>query len=128
MRFILFLLIIPSLCFADEYVWKDECDRDQRSMNICTGEMLKFYEEQLSRLYLVQMNHLQTESRKTLFREAQNAWESFRDKDCLYSVGNRENSGSIWPAAQNACLAERTKSRVEQLEAYVACRENGCPY
>ncbi|WP_366521676.1 lysozyme inhibitor LprI family protein [uncultured Marinobacter sp.] len=97
-------------------------------MNNCTGEMLEFYEDQLDHLYSIQMNHLQTESRKMLFKEAQLAWKSFRDKDCLYSVGKRENSGSIWPAARNACLAERTKSRVEQLEAYVACRDNGCPY
>jgi uncharacterized protein YecT (DUF1311 family) len=97
-------------------------------MNICAGEMLKFYDEQLSRLYSIQMNHLQMGSRRKLLKEAQVAWQIFRDKDCLYSVGKREDSGSIWPAARNACLAKRTKSRVEQLEAYVACRDNGCPY
>lgn len=128
MRFILLFFIFPSLCFADDYVWKDECNRDQRSMNNCTGEMLEFYDKELNRLYSIQMNHLQTDARKKLFKDAQLSWISFRDKDCLYSAGKREDSGSIWLTAHNACLSERTKSRVIELKAYVACRDNGCPY
>jgi hypothetical protein len=53
MRFILLFFIFSSLCFADEYVWKEECNRDQRSMNICAGEMFEFYNEELNRLYAI---------------------------------------------------------------------------
>ena len=128
MRILLLFIIFPGLCFADDYLWKEACNHDQRSMNICSGEMLDFYDKELNRLYSIQMNHLKTDTRKKLFKDAQMAWINFRDKDCIYSVGRREDSGSIWPAAHNSCLSERTKSRVIELKSYVACRDNGCPY
>lgn len=127
MKFLFLLMTFPVLCFADEYVWKEECNNSQRSMNICSGEMLDFYDKELNRLYSIQMNHIQSDDRKKLLKEAQLAWINFRDKDCLYSVSKREKSGSIWPATHNSCLSERTKSRIKELRTYVACRDNGCP-
>lgn len=128
MRILLLVFLLPTLCIADDYLWEDKCDRDQRSMNICAGEMFRFYDKELNRLYTIQMEHLQTKSRKKYFKDAQVAWVAFRDKDCLYSVGKREDSGSIWPAAHKSCLAEKTKKRVVELKRYVMCRDNGCPY
>jgi len=128
MKNLLFIFIFPTFCFAQDYVWEDKCNLDQYNMNICTGEMHRFYDKELNRLYSIQMKHLQTETRKKYFKDAQLAWIRFRDKDCTYSVGKREDSGSIWPAAHKSCLTERTKTRVMELQRYVACRDNGCPY
>jgi len=128
MKYIFVLLMLPLVCIGEEYQWADTCNRDQRSMNTCAGEMFKFYDQQLNALYSKQMKHLQTSSRKTALKKSQRAWIEFRDLDCLYEAGKREDSGSIWPLIHNSCLADRTKTRVKELRAFVACRDNGCPY
>ncbi|WP_414628825.1 lysozyme inhibitor LprI family protein [Shewanella colwelliana] len=93
MKLLLLLLLFPVICSAGDYVWKSDCDRDMRSMKNCTGEMFRFYDSELNRLYTIQMGHLKTEYRKEYLREAQKAWVKFRDKDCMYYVGKREDSG-----------------------------------
>jgi uncharacterized protein YecT (DUF1311 family) len=73
------------------------------------------------------MSYLTTPARKKALQDAQKKWIAFRDADCLYQVGKPENSGTLWPLAQAQCLSAQTKVRIEQLKAYVACRQEGCP-
>jgi len=96
-------------------------------MNECAGKQYAALDAELNRQYKAQMSYLKTPAQKKALREAQKKWIAFRDADCLYQVGRREDSGSIWPLAQSQCLADQTKVRVEQLKAFVACRQEGCP-
>lgn len=128
MRVLLLLLFFSMCSNADEYVWKKSCDRDMRNINICAGEMFSFYEGELNRLYSEQMNYLKTKDRKALFEDAQKTWKEFRERDCTYYAGRRENSGSIWSSSYKMCLTERTKSRIKELNEFIGCRDNGCPY
>ena len=105
----------------------EDCSSTQASMNECAGKQYAALDAELNRQYKAQMSYLKTPAQKKALREAQKKWIAFRDADCLYQVGRREDSGSIWPLAQSQCLADQTKVRVEQLKAFVACRQEGCP-
>lgn len=119
------LSLLPAL--APAFEWTDECDQNQLSMNTCAAQELQFHDQRLNALYQQQMQYLEDPLTRERLRNAQRAWIAFRDADCRYQVGEREDSGSIWPLLQNNCLTERTRKRVEELESYVACREDGCP-
>ncbi|MFY1663774.1 lysozyme inhibitor LprI family protein [Pseudomonas sp. Pseu.R1] len=104
-----------------------ECDDTQTSMNQCAGQQYAALDAALNTQYKAQMAFLKSPAQKKALQDAQKKWIAFRDADCLYQVGKREDSGSIWPMEQAQCLAEHTKVRVEQLKAFVACRQEGCP-
>ncbi|CAM3109705.1 hypothetical protein BZK31_05755 [Pseudomonas floridensis] len=105
----------------------EDCDANQASMNQCAAKELAALDADLNRQYNAQMNWLKTPAKQQALKDAQRKWIALRDADCLYQVGKREDSGSIWPLLQTQCLAEQTKVRVKQLNAYVACRHEGCP-
>lgn len=105
----------------------DDCDADQTSMNACAGRDLANADADLNHQYQAQMAYLTTPARKQALKNAQIKWIAFRDADCLYQVGKPEDSGSIWPLLHAQCMAALTLQRVEQLKAYVACRQEGCP-
>lgn len=105
-----------------------DCDAGtQGEMNACAGKQLAALDAELNKHYKAQMTYLKGPAQKQAFKDAQVKWLAFRDADCLYQVGTREGSGSIWPLLQSQCLAEHTEVRVKQLKAYVACRQDGCP-
>jgi len=133
MRLIFFIIILVAQpVFASDYTWSTSCDKSQSTMSNCSKEMLDHYDKKLNILYKEQMKHLNGPYSEGKFKDyllqAQRAWVEFRDKDCTYYAGTREDSGSIWPMKHNICLANRTKTRVEELKQYVECRANGCPY
>ncbi|HEY0285496.1 MAG TPA: lysozyme inhibitor LprI family protein [Pseudomonas sp.] len=105
----------------------EDCDANQAAMNQCAAKELATLDADLNQQYKAQMNYLKTPARKQALQDAQKKWIALRDADCLYQVGKRADSGSIWPLLQTNCLAEQTKVRVEQLKKYVACRQEGCP-
>jgi len=129
MKHIVFLFLFTMQpAFAAFYIWEDECDKNQLAMNICADEQDKFYDKHLNKLYKEQMNHLKDKGEaKTNLRKAQRAWILFRNQDCNYMAGDRENSGSIWALTYNKCLTKRTRTRIQELESYIECRDNGCP-
>ncbi|OCR21781.1 lipoprotein [Pseudomonas syringae] len=104
-----------------------DCDGTQGEMNACAGKQLAALDADLNKQYKAQMSYLKDAAQKQSLKDAQVTWIAFRDADCLYQVGKREDSGSIWPLLQSQCLAEHTELRVKQLKAYVACRQDGCP-
>jgi uncharacterized protein YecT (DUF1311 family) len=105
----------------------EECDSTQAAMNQCAAKELATQDAALNAEYKAQMNYLKTPAKKQALQEAQKKWIAFRDADCAYQVGKREDGGSIWPLMQSQCLATQTKVRVEQLKSYTACRQEGCP-
>jgi uncharacterized protein YecT (DUF1311 family) len=105
----------------------EDCDANQAAMNQCAAKALATQDAELNTQYKAQMNHLTTPAKKQALQDAQKKWIAFRDADCAYQVGKRQDGGSLWPLSQNNCLAAHTKVRVEQLKAYVACRDEGCP-
>jgi uncharacterized protein YecT (DUF1311 family) len=105
----------------------EDCDSTQASMNQCASKQYKALDDELNAQYKAQMNYLTTPARKKALQEAQKKWIAFRDADCQYQVGKREDGGSLWPLSQAQCLTEHTKVRVDQLKAYTACRQEGCP-
>jgi len=105
----------------------DDCNANQAAMNACGGTDLSRLDADLNTQYQAQMAYLNTPTQKQVLKDAQRKWVAFRDADCMYQVGKREDSGSIWPLLQSQCLAAHTQLRVEQLKAYVACRAEGCP-
>ncbi len=105
----------------------EECDTNQVTMNQCGYRQLEKLDAELNMQYKTQMSYLKTSAQKKALQDAQKKWIAFRDADCLYQVGKPENSGTLWPLAQAQCLSAQTKVRIEQLQAYVACRQAGCP-
>jgi uncharacterized protein YecT (DUF1311 family) len=98
----------------------------QQELNVCSLEAYEKADRELNALYKQQIARL-GESGKTRLKDAQRAWVVFRDKACLYEVGPREESGTIWPLLQNSCLEKFTKQRVADLKEYVECVQDGCP-
>ncbi|MXO60351.1 DUF1311 domain-containing protein [Altererythrobacter salegens] len=47
--------------------------------------------------------------------DSQRKWLAFRDAQCLYENGPREQSGTIWPLLQNSCLKKLTERRISEL-------------
>lgn len=104
-----------------------DCDANQASMNQCASQEYKALDAELNTQYNAQMGYLKTPARKKALQDAQKKWIAFRDADCQYQAGKREEGGSMWPLAQAQCLSAQTKVRVEQLKAYTTCRQEGCP-
>jgi uncharacterized protein YecT (DUF1311 family) len=105
----------------------EDCDATQASMNQCASKEYAALDADLNVQYKAQMSYLTNPVQKKALQDAQKKWIAFRDADCLYQVGKRQDGGSIWPLAQAQCLSAQTKVRVEQLKAYTACRDEGCP-
>ena len=104
-----------------------DCDANQASMNQCASKEYAAVDAELNSQYKQQMSYLTTPARKKALQDAQKKWVAFRDADCQYQAGKREDGGSMWPLTQAQCLSAQTKVRVEQLKTYTACREEGCP-
>jgi uncharacterized protein YecT (DUF1311 family) len=104
-----------------------DCDANQASMNQCASQEYAALDAELNTQYNAQMGYLKTPARKKALHDAQKKWIAFRDADCQYQAGKREEGGSLWPLAQAQCLSAQTKVRVEQLKVYTACRQEGCP-
>ncbi len=103
------------------------CIGTQLELNSCAANIYKIHDEELNKLYLEQMSHLQSAVTKERLKDAQRVWITYRDKSCLYEVGRREESGSIWPFAYEACMDYFTRQRIGDLKQYVECTEGGCP-
>lgn len=95
------------------------CDQaqTQTDMNICADLDYKKADKRLNNAYKALMGSIDGEV-KQLTREAQRAWITFRDKECLAQAGGErsQTSGSMWPLLYSSCLAELTNQRAEQLE------------
>lgn len=103
-----------------------KCDDNQLTLNRCASFEFGQADEELNALYKEQVERLSPKTQKRL-RLAQRSWIAFRDADCRYRAGPREESGSIWELQYLSCMTKHTTRRIEDIKGYLACTENGCP-
>ena len=108
-----------------------DCDKaaTQTDMNICSYDHYKAADAELNRLYRTKMRALTAPGSKERLKAAERAWVAFRDASCLYEVGPREESGTIWPLLMNSCMLRLTRERIAAMQEYVECTrgEDFCP-
>lgn len=102
-----------------------DCDKNQLAMNVCASYRFEQADKALNLQYKQNLTALRDAAAQTRLREAQRAWVTSRDKDCLAETGPREESGSIWPSAHFSCLEKHTTRRTEDLKVQ-ACGMQGC--
>ena len=103
---------IPALCNKE---------RDQAAMTRCADEHLKKAKAELA----ASLKQLLAETDKdnhNFVAEAQSAWESYRDKECISRIGGSPNrGGSIWPMMQLQCHTNLTRARIKDLKEQAKC-------
>src|SRR4051812_10899539 len=88
-----------------------DCDKNQLAMNVCASYRSDLADKALNEQFRQNLTALKDAQAQTRLREAQRAWITFRDKDCLADTGPREESGSIWPLLHFSCLEKHTIRR-----------------
>lgn len=132
MRNLLFCIyFIASFTFAsDKYgrEWEDTCDQNQSTMNECAEREYIKLDNELNKLYKMKMSSLTNNDSKSYLKSSQLAWISFRDKDCLYQLSQNKMGGSISSLIKFTCMYVHTKRRIDDLNEYLACTDDGCPF
>lgn len=122
------LLLVGGAAWAQDQALLQEalkdCDKNQLTMNMCASHRYITADQKLNQQYK-QLMAQQDATGKQRLRDAQRAWISFRDKDCLANNGLRQESGSIWPLLHFSCLERHTVQRSEDLKLQ-ACGMEGC--
>ena len=101
--------------------------QSQATMNANAAQDLQRADRSLNTQYTATMNRLSTPSR-TLLRNAQRTWISFRDQQCRFEASGVQG-GSAYPMVQSTCLARLTTERTQQLRTLGQCQEGdlSCP-
>lgn len=110
----------------EQEAFNEGCEKNQANLNICSGYDFKVQDAKLNALYKKQMARVKgTDDAKRLVN-AQRAWLKFVDADCLYQTGPLEESGTIWPLQNNMCRTTHFAQRIQQLESFLECTQDGC--
>lgn len=101
---------------------------DERSKVTCqNGIKLSAADIQISKL-ITEINYrLQSNSSKTAFKNAQEAWEFYMIRSCEYeTIGTK---GGLWAQAdEDFCKISYMQARIKILEKYLTCKgTNVCP-
>jgi uncharacterized protein YecT (DUF1311 family) len=101
--------------------------QSQATMNANAAQDLQRADRNLNTQYTATMNRLSTPSR-TLLRNAQRTWISFRDQQCRFEASGVQG-GSAYPMVHSTCLARLTTERTQQLRTLSQCQEGdlSCP-
>ena len=102
-----------------------DCDRYQGSMNDCAGYAFHLKDIALNGVYKSLVSSTGTASAKRMLASSQRAWIVFRDRDCAYEASGVQG-GSMHAGWMYRCLEERTATRIQQLNAMLACTAPGC--
>lgn len=108
-----------------------DCDNapDQATMKLCADTALKATDKRLNMIYRAITRRLadDPEATKRLVT-TQRAWIAFRDAECSFRSSG-SFGGSAQPLAYSTCLDGMTRSRLDELKAYLACQEGDmmCP-
>lgn len=110
----------------------EDCDLaagGQSQMNACSAAQFMAADRRLNELYRTQTDYLSAGSRSML-RSAQRDWLKYRDATCAYETAWPDGrcSGTICPLQANLCLKRLTDQRIADMERFVNCRDNGCPW
>jgi uncharacterized protein YecT (DUF1311 family) len=124
----LFVCIAASVSFGVRahagplYTARDCTKLDtQAEMNICAGKNEAAADAALNQLYRKLMAAQSGEAAKARLRDAERAWVAYRDGECRFDVGPREEGGSIWPLAWSTCLRDKTDARLRELQHHLDC-------
>lgn len=100
----------------------------QADLNICSYANLQAADAALNRLYARLMTQQGSPAEKHRLKAAERAWMAYRDAECAFTVGPREESGTIWPLEMNGCLQRKTDARLRDLQFHLDCpSEEACP-
>ncbi len=131
MKLIIFLVLISlsSVIYAQEN--DDPCapgKYDRISMLKCQNISIERTDTKLNQLYQELMNRFKEAKNVKRLRKAQRAWLKFIELDCLYEEGTESEGGREWALTYRACIDRHKQQRVKELETFVACTSNACPY
>ena len=126
------LLATPAVAApaADAAPQPRDCSRlqTQADMNDCAAANFKAADAVLNRLYGKLMAAQRDAGGKARLRAAERAWVAYRDGECTFDVGPREEGGTIWPMMWFGCLREKTAARARELQHHLDCpAELACP-
>jgi len=117
------LLLIPSLCFAEEDPidkLEQECmkkDYSPSGMNACTQKSYELWDGDSKKIYKMLMNVLDDEEKQQL-KDSQNAWFKYRDLEIKFRMNSlMNNEGTLF---SNLAMAEKLsiiKQRVKELKS-----------
>jgi uncharacterized protein YecT (DUF1311 family) len=88
----------------------------------CYGREYKRADAALNQLYQELMKKLSDASERALLRSAEEAWVSFRDKECEFETAGTSD-GTIHPIEVSVCLTDKTNARIKELQAQLNCPE-----
>lgn len=99
----------------------------QAQLNATAAQNLRRADAALNAQYAATTRPLTTPTR-TLLRDAQRAWITFRDQQCRYEA-SAVQGGSAHPMVQSDCLARLTVQRTQDLRRMAQCQEGdlSCP-
>ena len=94
------------------------CDdpQDQGTMNRCAHEAWQRSDGELNQAYQAAIGRFRG-NQQTQLRRSQQAWLTFRDRECDFSSGQFEG-GSMQPLIRYGCQDALTKERLADLAAY----------
>ncbi len=101
--------------------------QSQTALNTSAAQNLRRADQALNAQYTATTAALSTPSR-TLLRDAQRAWITFRDQQCRYE-SSAVRGGSAFAMVQSDCLARLTVERTADLRRMAQCEEGdlSCP-
>ena len=103
---------IPALCSKE---------RNQAEMNRCADQLLIEATNEMKKTLKALLEETDKDNHKYV-NEAQEAWQTWADKECLSRIGGSPNrGGTIWPMMNLQCHVGLTRARVKDLKEQVAC-------
>lgn len=103
---------IPALC-------NDKAN--QAEMTQCASEALKKADAEMATALKDLLAATDADDRKFV-TEAQDAWSTYRDKECIARIGGSPNrGGTIWPMLHLECRAGLATLRTKDLKEQAAC-------
>jgi uncharacterized protein YecT (DUF1311 family) len=131
--FVTLFCSVSSAAIRDDEMMREalkDCDKNQLAINFCALHAFEVVDEKLNKVYVEVLAKMVTPKAKDRLRQAQRAWISFRDKDCLVVVGPPERGGSMYQGLWWNCVEQRTRARLaelEELSRLLRCDEQPCP-
>lgn len=103
---------IPALCSKE---------RNQAEMTRCADDLLKKANAEMAKTLQELLAATDKDNHKVV-TEAQQAFEAYREKECLSRIGGSPNrGGTIWPMMNLECHVGLTRARVKDLKEQAKC-------
>jgi uncharacterized protein YecT (DUF1311 family) len=89
-------------------------------MTMCADQRLKDADSDLNEAYAALMKKIEAPDQQRL-RAAEKTWIAFRDSECLYRIGGKNQGGTLWPMLELRCKAELTEARAAEIRGEIRC-------